>query len=139
MRYFSAACPCHDFLFGRDVEFTGCWYSELSQIERNPSSRAELSDITYEPCPPLARKAGTSHYPVRSVSLCHKEIDSSLCLSRRRLRYNCIIKGDGLDFGFRLKPRTEYVSRLGELLGYGRAYRRSHTSPRSALPVQHRC
>ncbi|OBT60882.1 hypothetical protein VE03_09677 [Pseudogymnoascus sp. 23342-1-I1] len=69
MRYFTAASSSHDCLFSRDVEFVGCWYSEASLIEMDLPSRAELSDITYEPCPPLAREAGTSHYPATGWTL----------------------------------------------------------------------
>lgn len=79
-RYFTA-CSSHDCLSGRDVEFTVCWYLVLSSAvsliaDREKSIRAER-----EPCPPLAREAGTSRYPVRSVS--QRKIDASIYLSRR--------------------------------------------------------
>lgn len=77
----------HDCWFCRDVEFTECWYSEVSLIEKS-SNPADLSDIAAYYSMSRAhpwRKAGTSHDPVQSVS--QRDRGGSRCLSRRRLRY----------------------------------------------------
>lgn len=101
-------------------EFTECWYSAPPPI----ADRAQLSDIIYDPCPPLAREAGTSP--------CHKYRWITLFEQQKAtIQTTALSKATRLGFGSRVKHK---VSRFGELLGYWRPYSLKLYKPRISIP-----
>lgn len=79
------------------------------------------------------RKAGTSHYPVQSVSQKRSRWIALFEHEKASIHTTPSSKSTGWTRVFELKPSTEYVSRFGELLRERATIVKCSTSPRSAF------